>query len=93
MLLDDPVFIRSKTWRLSTSHLTHPNFVNWGFGQVVPDGVGVGYSIHPESCIFNITALKETNWTLKLSDLLEEALLEMKGLIDKEREGEASELT
>ena len=32
-LLGDPVFVRSKRWRLSTSHLTHPNFKNWGFGQ------------------------------------------------------------
>lgn len=80
-LLSDPVFVRSKTWRTSTSHLTHPNFLNWGFGQVVDDGVGIGYSIHPKSCIFNVTALAETNWTMKLSDLLEEALLEMQELI------------
>jgi carnitine O-acetyltransferase len=81
-LLSDPVFVRSKTWRLSTSHLTHPNFLNWGFGQVVPNGVGIGYSIHPHSCVFNVTALAETNWTMQLSDLLEETLLEMKDLID-----------
>jgi len=81
-LLSDPVFVRSKTWRTSTSHLTHPNLTNWGFGQVVPDGVGIGYSIHPHSCVFNVTALADTMWTLQLSDLLEEALLEMKDLID-----------
>jgi carnitine O-acetyltransferase len=28
-LFKDPVFIRSKTWRASTSHLTHPRFENW----------------------------------------------------------------
>lgn len=80
-LLKDPVFVRSKTWRVSTSHLTHPNFINWGFGQVVPDGVGIGYSIHPKSCVFNVTALADTNWTMQLCDLLEEALLEMQELI------------
>lgn len=84
-LFSDPVFVRSKTWRVSTSHLTHPNFLNWGFGQVVPDGVGIGYSIHPDSCVFNITALAETKWTLQLADLLEEALLEMKDLIEKDQ--------
>ena len=83
-LLSDPVYVRSKTWRTSTSHLTHPNFLNWGFGQVVPDGVGIGYSIHRNSCVFNVTALARTNWTMQLSDLLEEALLEMKDLIDHE---------
>jgi carnitine O-acetyltransferase len=28
-LYSDPVFARSKRWRLSTSHLTHPRFANW----------------------------------------------------------------
>lgn len=83
-LLSDPVFVRSKTWRTSTSHLTHPNFLNWGFGQVVEDGVGIAYSIHPKSCVFNVTALAKTNWTMKLSDLIEEALLEMQDLINQE---------
>ena len=41
-LMTDPVFVRSKTWRVSTSHLTHPLFDNWGYGEVVPDGVGLG---------------------------------------------------
>jgi carnitine O-acetyltransferase len=81
-LFNCPVYARSKRWRLSSSHLTHPNFVNWGFGQVVPDGVGIGYAIHPRFCVFNITALRETGWTNKLSDLLEEALLEMQALIE-----------
>jgi carnitine O-acetyltransferase len=84
-LFEDPVFTRSKRWRVSTSHLTHPNFVNWGFGQVVPDGVGVAYSILPRSCVFNVTSLEETGWTLKLSDLLEEALLEMQRLTEMDQ--------
>ena len=81
-LFDSPVFARSKRWRVSTSNLTHPNFVNWGFGQVVPDGVGIAYAIHPRSCVFNITSLSETGWAVQLSDLLEEALLEMQTLIE-----------
>ena len=41
-LLSDPLFTYSKRWRVSTSHLTHPNFENRGYGEVVPDGVGLG---------------------------------------------------
>lgn len=78
----DPVYQRSKRWRVSTSHLTHPGFENWGFGEVVPDGVGVAYSIHKEHCMFNIVALKEHDWTEKLADLIEEALIEMKALFE-----------
>ena len=84
-LYSDPVFVRSKRWRVSTSHLTHPKFDGWGYGQVVPDGVGLAYSIHPRHCIFNITALKETGWTDKLSQLLEESLLEMRALIEMDK--------
>jgi carnitine O-acetyltransferase len=76
-LFSDPVFIRSKYWRVSTSNLSHPRIINWGFGQVVPDGVGVAYSVHPNSLKFNISALDETGWTPKLAELLEEALEEM----------------
>lgn len=32
-LYSDPVFARSKRWRVSTSHLTHPEFDNWGYGE------------------------------------------------------------
>ena len=78
----DPLFVRSKRWRLSTSNLMHPNVENWGFGEVVPDGLGIGYSVKPNSCIFNICARKEHSFTLKFSQLLEEALLEMRALSD-----------
>lgn len=53
-----------------------------GFGEVVPDGVGIGYAIKQDCCIFNVTARVEHGWTEKLSQLLEEALLEMQNLID-----------
>ena len=81
-LYEDPLFNLAKTWRVSTSHLTHPNFDNWGFGEVVPNGVGVGYGVKADSCIFNITARREHGWTGDLSHFLEEALLEMKSLTE-----------
>ena len=91
-LFSNPLYARSKTWRVSTSHLTHPNFDNWGFGEVVPDGVGVGYAVKSDSCVFNITARKEQDWTESLSHLLEEALLEMQLLIDMDKQQVASKL-
>jgi carnitine O-acetyltransferase len=81
-LYSNPVFQRAKRWRASTSQLTHPRFALWGYGEVVPDGVGLAYSVLPRSCVFNITALKAQGWTDKLADLLEEALLEMGGLAE-----------
>lgn len=32
-LYSDPLFARSKRWRVSTSNLTHPKFENWGYGE------------------------------------------------------------
>lgn len=76
-IYSDPLFIRSKTWRVSTSHLTHPKIENWGFGEVVPNGLGVAYAVKSDSCVFNVTARKEHCWTEKVCHLLEEALIEM----------------
>jgi len=82
LLYSDPVYQRSKRWRASTSQLSHPRFNLWGYGEVVPDGVGLAYAILPRSCVFNITALRSTGWTDKLSELLEEALLEMREMVE-----------
>lgn len=83
-LFSDPVFGRSKSWRVSTSNLSHPRIVNWGFGQVCPDGVGIGYSIHPNSITFHISALEETGWASQLATLLDESLREMQQIAQSE---------
>jgi hypothetical protein len=54
---------------------------------VVPDGVGLSYSIHPKHCVFNITALKKHQWTARLCDLLDECLFEVQTLIEMEHGG------
>ena len=86
-LFSHPLYTRAKTWRVSTSHLTHPRFDSWGYGEVCQNGVGLAYSIHPNDCMFCITAMREQGgWPERLSALLEEALLEMQTLntIDKQ---------
>ncbi len=82
-LYSDPLFVRSKTWRVSTSHLPHPKFENWGFGEVVPNGLGVAYAVNKNSLVFNVAARKEHNWTERLCHLLEEALIEMEYINDE----------
>lgn len=84
-LFSHPLYTRAKTWRVSTSHLTHPRFDSWGFGEVTPDGVGLAYSIHPTNCMFCISALREHDWPERLSHLLEETLLEMQSLSDLDK--------
>eukprot|EP00934_Nitzschia_sp_Nitz4_P004862 Nitzschia sp. Nitz4//scaffold40_size135432//49424//51514//NITZ4_003239-RA/size135432-snap-gene-0.126-mRNA-1//-1//CDS//3329551204//4852//frame0 len=84
-LFSDPVFARGKKWRVSTSQLTHPRFNLWGYGEVVPDGVGLAYAVNQRSCVFCISALRSTGWTDQLSELLEEALLEMRALVEADK--------
>lgn len=81
-LYSDPLFAKSKRWRVSTSHLTHPRFDNWGYGEVVPNGVGLSYSIHPTHINFSVTALKEHAWVERLCYHLEQALLEFQLLVE-----------
>ncbi|MGK3761795.1 MAG: carnitine O-acetyltransferase [Bacillariaceae sp.] len=81
-LYSDPVFIRSKRWRVSTSNLTNPTINTWGYGEVVPDGVGLSYAVHKDHLMFGITALKEHGWTERLSQYLEDTLCEMRVLVE-----------
>jgi len=81
-LFGHPLYGQSKYWKVSTSTL--PNAP--GFGCVVPDGVGIAYEVKPDSCIFTITARGDNGWTENLSYLVEEALLEMRLVVDLEKE-------
>jgi carnitine O-acetyltransferase len=77
-LFQHQLYQRSKRWRISTSTL--PN--NPGFGPVVSDGVGIGYTIHTHHCVFTLTASKESGPCMdSFSHLLEEALIEMRALV------------
>ena len=84
-LYSDPVFIRSKRWRVSTSNLTNPTINTWGYGEVVPDGVGLSYAVHKDHLMFGITALKEHGWTERLSQYLEDTLCEMRVLVESNK--------
>ena len=52
--LGKPAVERSGRWRISTSNLGSRFMENWGWGQVVPDGVGVAYSLHAGRIQFNV---------------------------------------
>jgi hypothetical protein len=46
---------QSRTWELSTSTLSCEMFESWGFGEVVPHGFGVGYTLNKGELTFVIT--------------------------------------
>lgn len=55
-IFDDPAFLFSHHWFLSTSQLTSEYFENKGWGEVVSDGFGIGYMIKNHSLHFNVTS-------------------------------------
>lgn len=79
-LYSHPLYARSKRWQVSTSTL--PNMP--GFGEVVADGVGIAYEIKPRCCMFTVANRSENGWSDQLCHLLEEALSEIRLLVDLE---------
>ncbi len=80
-LFSNPLFQRSQKWRVSSSTLPH---TPPGFGCVVDDGVGIGYHADHSSIEFIISSRSNgLNWTHVFSDLIEEALLELKVVVEK----------
>ncbi|KAG0322862.1 Carnitine O-acetyltransferase mitochondrial [Dissophora globulifera] len=54
----DPVFARSSRWRLSTSQISDDCFIEYGWGEVVPDGYGCAYMVKETELYFCITSLR-----------------------------------
>lgn len=77
---EDPAMTISRYWKISTSHLTNELFDGWGWGEVVPDGLGIAYSIKGSSIQFNIACRQHGNWAPRMGHLLEESLVEMQQL-------------
>ncbi|CEG38794.1 carnitine o-acetyltransferase [Plasmopara halstedii] len=80
---EDPVMTRASHWLISTSHLTNELFDGWGWGEVVPEGVGIAYSVKDLSIQFNIACRQHGGWAARLGHLLEESLFEMQQLFAK----------
>ncbi|KAG8922489.1 Carnitine O-acetyltransferase mitochondrial, partial [Tulasnella sp. 417] len=60
-LFKDPLFVRAKTWIVSTSAIFSPHFTRgYGWGQVVPNGFGVAYMTgFPDELKFTVTSQKD----------------------------------
>jgi carnitine O-acetyltransferase len=57
----DAAFSRTNHWELSTSQLSSPFIDGWGYGEVVPDGYGLSYSIGDDYLRWSITSKKSDN--------------------------------
>ncbi|RLN89452.1 hypothetical protein BBJ28_00019905, partial [Nothophytophthora sp. Chile5] len=73
---EDPAMAKANRWLISTSHLTNELFDGWGWGEVVPEGLGIAYSIKDQSMQFNIACRQHGSWGARMGHLLEESLVE-----------------
>ncbi|KIO21980.1 hypothetical protein M407DRAFT_28466 [Tulasnella calospora MUT 4182] len=60
-LFKDPLFVRAKSWIVSTSAIFSPHFTRgYGWGQVMPNGFGVAYMTgFPDELKFTVTSQKD----------------------------------
>ncbi|KAH9179330.1 acyltransferase ChoActase COT CPT [Lactarius sanguifluus] len=83
----DPAFSRSSHWELSTSQLSSKYLDGWGYGEVVPDGYGLSYSIGDEYIRWTITSLKLDSEEFKAC--LADAATETRQMMERARQTES----
>ncbi|KAI0763633.1 acyltransferase ChoActase/COT/CPT [Trametes elegans] len=83
----DEAFARTSHWELSTSQLSSPYLDGWGYGEVVPDGYGLSYSIGDHYIRWTITSLKRR--TAELKHYLAEAATEVREMMERAAAAEA----
>ena len=80
-----PKFFNSEPWRLlnhtiiSTSNCGNPSLRLFGFGPVVPDGLGIGYIIKDNSIHFSISS--KHRQTTRYASILESVLREIAAIL------------
>ncbi|KII86664.1 hypothetical protein PLICRDRAFT_114012 [Plicaturopsis crispa FD-325 SS-3] len=92
----DEAFAKTSHWELSTSQLSSDFFDGWGYGEVVPDGYGLSYSISDHYIRWTITSLKRDTPLLKhyLAEAATEtrAMMERAAAAEKQAEGGKAKL-
>jgi carnitine O-acetyltransferase len=83
-LYSDPGYTRSNHWAISTSGLVGELMDGWCFGEVVPDGIGVGYSVQQKRLRYSITSRHpKEKWAQRVCQNLEDALTLMGGICEQ----------
>ncbi|CAG7852254.1 Carnitine O-acetyltransferase, mitochondrial Short=Carnitine acetylase; Flags: Precursor [Serendipita indica DSM 11827] len=90
-LYEDIAFSRTNHWELSTSNLSSKWLDGWGYGEVVPDGYGLSYSIGDGYIRWTMTCLKEMGKKDKGAKDLKQALTEAADMVKALLESTASE--
>lgn len=77
-LYSDPGYVRSGHWAISTSGLVGEFMDGWAFGEVVPDGLGIGYSVQKSRLRFSVSSRHpQEKWASRTCQALEDSLMSM----------------
>jgi len=83
-LYSDPGYTRSNHWAISTSGLVGELMDGWCFGEVVPDGIGVGYSVQKKRLRYTITSRHpKEKWARRVCQNLEDSLTLMGSICEQ----------
>ncbi|KAH9980189.1 acyltransferase ChoActase/COT/CPT [Lactifluus volemus] len=80
-IYQDPAYSSTSHWELSTSQLSSKYLDGWGYGEVVPDGYGLSYSIGDDYIRWTITSLKLETDVFK--DCLAQAAMETRQMMER----------
>ncbi|KAI8807159.1 acyltransferase ChoActase/COT/CPT [Cladochytrium replicatum] len=84
-LFGDPLFRRSKQWRLSTSNMSPGRPFYAGFGTVDPNGYGINYAIGEENIKLSIASKKSSRETdgYDMRDSIQRSMIDLMILFPK----------
>ncbi|KAL7418992.1 Carnitine O-acetyltransferase mitochondrial [Cryptotrichosporon argae] len=88
-LFKDEAYGKSNHWELSTSQLSSDWLDGWGYGEVVPDGFGLSYSIHDDKLRWGITTSRGPGEAAKLGQALCAAADDIRAMMDRSPAAEA----
>ncbi|KAK4686029.1 hypothetical protein P7C73_g4101, partial [Tremellales sp. Uapishka_1] len=80
-LFSDKGFSKSNHWEMSTSQLGSKYMDGWGYGEVVPDGYGLSYSIDDDSIRWCVTTMN--NDAEKFGAALQSAADELRQMLER----------
>ncbi|KAL7417765.1 acyltransferase ChoActase/COT/CPT [Mrakia frigida] len=78
----DPAYAKTSHWEMSTSQLGSEYIDGWGYGEVVDDGYGLGYSVHDSYLRWVITSQKHMRGR-ELKENIVWACGEVRGMMER----------
>ncbi|EJC98006.1 acyltransferase ChoActase/COT/CPT [Fomitiporia mediterranea MF3/22] len=83
-IFSDPAYSLTSHWELSTSQLSSPFLDGWGYGEVVPNGYGLSYSIGDDYIRWTITSQSDLKrHAAALRHYLAEAATETRKMMER----------